>query len=112
LIPETVSTGIIFVFTTSVYIICTIFILLPLYSLPSPSHQCQNNPPRQNLFYPVVLQFCRRKNIKDKKRSKTFLLVGDKDSYKGGFLVCFHVYMNICITTTIGSSPPVLFTTS
>jgi hypothetical protein len=44
------------------------------------------NTTRLNLSHPPVLQFCRRKNIKDKKRSMTFLLVWDKESYKGSFL--------------------------
>jgi hypothetical protein len=55
---------------------------LPLVQTPDP-------PFRQNLFRPPVLQFCRRKNIKDNKRNMVFLLVGDKDSYKGRFLVLF-----------------------
>jgi hypothetical protein len=50
-------------------------------------------PTLQNLFHPSVLQFCRRKNIKDKKRNMTFLLVWDKNNYTGNLgvsLCCFH----------------------
>jgi hypothetical protein len=32
-------------------------------------------PTRQNLFCPLVLQFCRGKNIKDNKKNMAFLLV-------------------------------------
>jgi hypothetical protein len=48
--------------------VCTIFfILLPLFPPPHPSHCCQPLP-RQNLFHPPVLSFCRRKNIKAGRR--------------------------------------------
>jgi hypothetical protein len=49
--------------------------------------------PGQNLFCPPVLQFCRRRNIRDNKKSMVFLLVWDKDSYIGRFLCCFCAYM-------------------
>jgi hypothetical protein len=65
---------------TCVYIICTTFILLPLSPTP---------PTPQILFCPPVLWFCRRKNIKDKKRNMAFLLVWDKGSYTRRFLVLF-----------------------
>jgi hypothetical protein len=39
-------------------------------------------PPHPTPPQPLVLQFCRRKNIKDNKKMP-FLLVGDKDSYIG-----------------------------
>jgi hypothetical protein len=39
---------------------------------------------RQNLFCPLVLQFCRRQNIKDNMK---ILLVWENDSYTGRFLV-------------------------
>jgi hypothetical protein len=58
---------------TCVYIVCTILILLP-FSLPSLS---------------PVLPFCRRKNIKEKKGNMEFLLIWDKDSYTGRFLMLF-----------------------
>jgi hypothetical protein len=45
--------------------------------------------PCQNLFCPPILWFCGRKNIKDKMRNVAFLLVWDKDSYTGRFLVLF-----------------------
>jgi hypothetical protein len=51
---------------TCVFIVCTIFILLPL-SLPPPPPMGANPP-----FHPPVLRFCRRKNIKDKTRNMTF----------------------------------------
>jgi hypothetical protein len=35
--------------------------------------------PRQNLFCPPVLRFCRRKNIKHNKKNMAFLLDWDKD---------------------------------
>jgi hypothetical protein len=41
------------------------------------------------MFWPFVFWFCWRQNIKDKKKNKTFLLVWDKDSYTGRFLVLF-----------------------
>jgi hypothetical protein len=72
---------------TSVHIMCTIFILLPLSPPPLPPTSAPH--PDQNLFCPPVLQFYRRKTIKDKKRNITFLLVWDKDTYTGSFLVLF-----------------------
>jgi hypothetical protein len=42
-----------------VYNICTIFTFLQLFLTPSPSHRCQ--PPKQDLFCPPVLWFCKRK---------------------------------------------------
>jgi hypothetical protein len=53
------------------------------HHLPSP-HPATS---RQNLFCPPVLWFCRGKNIKDNKKNTAFLLVWDKDSYAGKFLV-------------------------
>jgi hypothetical protein len=45
-------------------------------------------PPRQNLFCPLVPQFCWRENIKDNKRTVTFFwLVWDGDSCTERFLV-------------------------
>jgi O-antigen ligase len=43
----------------------------------------------QNLFHPLVLWFCQRKNIKDIKKNIVFLLVWDKASYTGRFLMLF-----------------------
>jgi hypothetical protein len=42
---------------------------------------------RQNLFHPLVLWFCWRETIGDKKEDILFLLVWDKDSYTERFLV-------------------------
>jgi hypothetical protein len=86
-------------FYTCIYIICTVFILLALSTSHLPPPSCTDPDP--------VLWFCRRKNIKGKKRNMTFLLVWNKDSYTGRFLV---VPMHICVITPIGSSLPVLFT--
>jgi hypothetical protein len=74
---------------TYVYIICTIFILPPLSPAPLTSHWGQTTLHPPNLFSPPVLQFYRRKNMKDKNKSMAFLLVGDKDSYTGRFLLFF-----------------------
>jgi hypothetical protein len=55
------------------YIMCTTCILL-LLSLPRPPPSSANpTNPEQNLSCPPVLWFCRRKNIKGKKRNMTFL---------------------------------------
>jgi hypothetical protein len=74
---------------------CTIFILLPLsptllppvptLPYPIPCKTCSVHPPD--------LWFCRRKNIKDKKRNMIFLLVWGKDDTDGVSLCCFHPYM-------------------
>jgi hypothetical protein len=72
---------------TCIYTVSTIFILL----LPPTSHQCQFAP-QQNQVCTLVLWFCTRKNIKDSKRNVAFLLLWDKDSYTGRFLM-FHAYM-------------------
>jgi hypothetical protein len=78
-IPGTVSTGIIFAFTylytlfapySSYYFLNTPF---PYHLSPSPV--ARPLPPQQNLFYPSVLQFCRRKNMKYRKKNMTFSLV-------------------------------------
>jgi hypothetical protein len=42
---------------------------------PSPSAS------RQNMFPPLVLQFCWRENIRNNKKEIAFLLRWDKDSY-------------------------------
>jgi hypothetical protein len=85
-------------------------ILSALYSSPYPfpatSHPAGARLPLQNLFCPPVLWFCRRKNIKYKKRNMTFLLAWDKNSCTE---FSYIVSMHICITTPIGSSLPVLF---
>jgi hypothetical protein len=107
LIPGTVSRYHFWIYTC-VYIICIIFILLPL-SPPPPIHA--NTPRgewgRQNLFHPTVVRFCRRKNIKDKKRNMVFLLVGDKDNYTGKFLVfpCIYVLQPQMVLPVFFTSP-------
>jgi hypothetical protein len=40
------------------------------YPFPTPL-----TPSGQNLFHPLVIQFCKRKNLKDKKGNMAFLLV-------------------------------------
>jgi hypothetical protein len=61
---------------------CIYLHVYTLFGPPSPAPT-----PKQNLFCPLVLWFCRRKNIKDDKKNKVFLLVWDKDSYTERFLV-------------------------
>jgi hypothetical protein len=92
---------------TWVYIICATS-NLPVGTLPCPAS-------RQNLFQTPVLPFHRRKNIKDNKKNKNmvFLLIWDKDSYTGRFLVlflCTHACANWFISTSplyysLGSFP-------
>jgi hypothetical protein len=62
-----------------------------LFPCPFPPHTGATSlfPIGQNLLIPPVLQFCRVKIIKYKKRNMMFLLVWDKDSYEGRFLVLF-----------------------
>jgi hypothetical protein len=43
----------------------------------------------QKVFWPLILWFCWRENIKDNKRNTAFLLVWDKDSCTERFLVLF-----------------------
>jgi hypothetical protein len=85
LIPETVSTGVIFAF------ICMCIHYLDHFFLPSIHTPCSISG--QNLFYPLVLQFCRRKNIKNNKKSMTFLSFEIKRAIQGNSLYCFHAYM-------------------
>jgi hypothetical protein len=62
-------------------------VCIPRLSLPPPRpYPCF----RQNLFRPLVLQFCRRQNIKDSKKDMVFLLIWDKDSYTES---CFHLHV-------------------
>jgi hypothetical protein len=72
---------------TCAYVVCTIFILLPLSHLPLPH-------PWQNPFYPPVLQFCRRKNTIGKTRNMTFCLFKMKIVTPGVSLCCFHEYVH------------------
>jgi hypothetical protein len=81
---------------TCVYIFCTIFTLLPFSPPPPTIHQCQppTLPPLasgQNLLHPPVLQFCRRKNIKDNKKRHDIFEI--KIAIQGGFLCCSHACM-------------------
>jgi hypothetical protein len=74
-IPGTVPKSIVFAFTN----ICTHY--LHCIHFPTPfsyfSPPTGANPPsaRQNMFLPPVLQFCRRKKIKDEKKNRMFLLI-------------------------------------
>jgi hypothetical protein len=83
-----VSTGIIFAFTY----MCIHYLhhIHPptLFPTTSPLPPVPTTPGK-NLFQRLVLQFCRRTNIKAKKRNMAFLLVWDKDSYPGSFLILF-----------------------
>jgi hypothetical protein len=64
--------------STAEYFFNHFYIYLYVYALFwAPPHPAS----RQNLFCPLVLQFCWRKNIKDNKKDMAFLLVWDKDSY-------------------------------
>jgi hypothetical protein len=60
-----------------------------VYTLFGPSLPPASGPltSRQNLFCPLVIQFCFRKNIRDNKKDIAFLLVWDKDSYTDRLLV-------------------------
>jgi hypothetical protein len=55
-----------------VLIICTVFTFLPPFPNTSSSHWCQPFPLEQDLFCPLVLQFCRRKNRKDQMKNMKF----------------------------------------
>jgi hypothetical protein len=57
------------------------------HHLPSPTIATHLSP--HNLYHTSVFWFHRRKNIKYSKRNMTLLLVWDKDSYTGNFLVLF-----------------------
>jgi hypothetical protein len=87
--PGIVSTSIIFAFTY----MCTHFLhcIHPPTPFPTTSHLLlkPRSYPRQDLFHHPVLWFSRRKKIEDKKKSMTFLLVLDKGSKTGSFLVIF-----------------------
>jgi hypothetical protein len=97
-ITGTGSTGIIFHWHTCVHSVCTVYKLFILtflhpFSTSSPFHWYLS-PPKQDQFWPPILQFCNRKKM-------TFLFF--KDRYTRSFLVIFSC---ICsITTQIGSSP-------
>jgi hypothetical protein len=92
-----VSTGAIFAFAY----ICTHFLhhIHPPtpFSWHLPPPMGDSPPPRQVLFRPPVLQFCRREKIFKKM---TFLFVWDKGSLYEEFL--FDISMYICIVTPIG----------
>jgi hypothetical protein len=90
LIPETVSTGIIFAFTC----MCTHF--FALYSLsyllsmsPLPTHWCQPHLPTRTCSTLLFSYFGEKKKRKEKKKNMTFWLVWDKYSYTRSFLVIF-----------------------
>jgi hypothetical protein len=58
---------------TCVYIVFTMFTLLPFSRRLSPPTGANFSP--HNLFCSTVLWFCRRKTIKDKRRNMEFLLI-------------------------------------
>jgi hypothetical protein len=94
-IPGIVSTGIIFELTY----ICAHFLhhIHPPTPFPPTSSLLPLAPntllPGNTCSTPPVLWFCRRKKRKDKEKNMTFLLVWDKGSYTGSFLVIFPWYM-------------------
>jgi hypothetical protein len=59
----------------------------PLPSDPWPPLITPHPTFRQNLFWPLVLQFCWRENTKDNKKHIAFLLLRDEDCYIERFLV-------------------------
>jgi hypothetical protein len=63
----------------------------PPTPFPTTSHLPPVSTPTPHPAEPVllVLRFCRRQNIKGKKRNMVFLLVWDKVSYTKSFLVLF-----------------------
>jgi hypothetical protein len=89
---------------TCEYIICTIFTLLP----PFPSTSSLSPVPTYSII--LFSDFVEEKNIEDKKKNMMFLLVWERDSSTGRFLVLFPSIL--CITTQISSSLPDLFTSS
>jgi hypothetical protein len=86
-----VSTGIIF--CIYIHIFCTIFTLLPPFPATSPIPLVPTSQEG-----PVLLSCC----LILWKKKMIFLLVWDKGSYTGSFLVIVHVYI---IITPMGSSP-------
>jgi hypothetical protein len=73
-----------------------------LLSSPSP-------PFGKNLFYPLVLWFCTRENIRDNKKDRVFASLRWSEPYRE---IPSIASMHMCIITHIGSSQPDLFTTS
>jgi hypothetical protein len=73
---------------TCVHIICTIFIFLPLSLLPPPQ-LVPSTSLHRTCSTLLFSNFVEEKYIKDKNRNMAFLLVWDKDSYTGCFLVLF-----------------------
>jgi hypothetical protein len=83
-IPGIISTGVLFYFHTCAHSICTIFTLPYPFPTSSPSHGAT---PRQDLFHPPVLWFCKRK-----KKESQFCLF--KITLQGVSLWHFHLYMH------------------
>jgi hypothetical protein len=94
LIPGMVSTAIIFAFTymCTHYFQCT-HPLIPFSHHLSPLTGANTLHPGKDLFCPLVLQFCRRKKVKDKKKNMTFCLFKINISTQGVSLWCFHSYV-------------------
>jgi hypothetical protein len=77
---------------TCLYITWTLFTLLSL-PLPPPLLHCCPHPAPQHLLGLFILQFCRWKEIKDKKKNMTFCKFEIKLATQGASLCCFHAYM-------------------
>jgi hypothetical protein len=70
------------------------YIYLHVYTLFEPPSPTPSPASWQNLFCPLVLQFCWRKNLKDNKEKWHFLLVWDKDSYTGRFFLNLNWFIS------------------
>jgi hypothetical protein len=79
---------------------CHFCIYLHVYTLFVPPPLFPPVPLFCSEAWGVVLQFCRRKNIKDNKKNMVFLLVWDKDSYTE---IPSIASMLMCVTTQTGS---------
>jgi hypothetical protein len=87
---------------TCVYIVCTIFILLPL-SLPPPPLPLVPTPPSPTAE--PILPSCKRKNIKEQTRNMTLCYFEIKIATQGVSLCCSHAYVYYCSSWLASSSP-------
>jgi hypothetical protein len=71
-------------FNLHTYVHSTMYVFTLLHYFPTSSPSHSTNPPRQDLFHPLVLRFCKRKNWH-------FCLL--KIATQGISLLHFHVYM-------------------
>jgi hypothetical protein len=95
--------------------LCFILSFLHLFTciyIVSATPHTHTHTSRQNLFHPFVLQFCRRKNIRDTKKDIVLLLVLDKDSYTERFLallpctcVLQTTLVHLCQTSSLLPGP-------